>query len=125
MYVRYACLIQLVVRHTHSSVTFCRKSMSTGTDGKVSVNQGIYGLQLAKKDASLNSVKSQFAQLKEDFLYNEGVLRERDIELADLEEHLHQTVEQFARCKEAEREATASSAAAKSELLIEVERYKL
>ena len=38
-------------------------------------------VQVEVKDAQLAQLRSQFGQLKDDFLHNEGVLRERDAEL--------------------------------------------
>jgi septal ring factor EnvC (AmiA/AmiB activator) len=79
-------------------------------------------LQINKKTAALEEIQRQFQELKEDFLYNEGVLQERDDEICALESQLHRTTESHASAREKLHESELACKAAQSQLLIARDR---
>ena len=66
-------------------------------------------LQLDAKTAELASLQEQFRQLKEDFLHNEGILHERDEELAAYEASLRNVSQRLAQVEASEQSAVALS----------------
>lgn len=78
---------------------------------------------MESKTSDLVLLQSQFQQLKEDFLHNEGVLRERDEELEACEAKLRDAMSHLADSIQQQEAAQAVSSSAQSELSITKERY--
>lgn len=73
-------------------------------------------LQLEAKDGELRALRPQFEQLKGDFLHNEGVLRERDSELAAAEHALRAATAALDELRPRAAAAEEAAAIAQSQL---------
>jgi hypothetical protein len=80
-------------------------------------------LQVHQKTVALEELQCQFRELKDDFLYNEGVLQERDNEIAALESQLRRTTESHASTRTQLHESQLACRAAQSQLLIGRDRF--
>lgn len=78
--------------------------------------------QLEAKSGALEALQGQFAQLRDDFRFNLGVLDERDAELASYETAFRGMAADVAAARRQGQEAAAAAAAARSELSIVQER---
>lgn len=79
-------------------------------------------LQLKEKSEDLDLLQRQFNQLKEDFLYNEGVLQERDDEVECLEGQLKEFKASHTIVSQQKKDFELQASSAQSELLIERDR---
>ena len=75
-------------------------------------------MQIYKKTTALQEVQEQFRELKDDFLYNEGVLQERDDEIRKLEAYVQQESASTACIRKKLHESQVACSAAQSQLLI-------
>ena len=75
-------------------------------------------MQIYKKTLALEELQQRFKELKDDFLYNEGVLQERDDEIRALESRLQQETESHACVRKQLHESQVACSAAQSQLLI-------
>jgi chromosome segregation ATPase len=80
-------------------------------------------VQLKAKTDELGTLQCHFDQLKEDFLHNEGVLLERDDELAACEATLQDISDRLARSQAAEQSAASCAAALRTELGTQEQRH--
>lgn len=76
-------------------------------------------IQIYKKTDALDEVQQQFKELKDDFLYNEGVLQERDDEIRGLESQLQKSSASHASVRKQLHDSQVACSAAQSQLLIE------
>lgn len=79
-------------------------------------------VQVAAKDADFQTLKTQFEQLKADFLHNEGVVRERDDELSALEHRLSCLSSEADSLRQAATGAEAANALLQEQLNVERRR---
>jgi septal ring factor EnvC (AmiA/AmiB activator) len=71
----------------------------------------------------LKELQDRFQLLKEDFLYNEGVLQERDEEIHDLESRLHRVTADNTSIRQQLHEIENARSALESQYLMERDRY--
>lgn len=79
-------------------------------------------LQLQTKSEDLHTLQQQFNQLKEDFLYNEGVLQDRDDEIECMEGQLKELKASHTLVCERRKDLELQNASIQSQLLIERDR---
>lgn len=79
-------------------------------------------MQVHSKTVALEELELQFKELKEDFLYNEGVLQERDDEIRALESQLHRATESHTTVRKLLQEREEECSVVQSQLQVEQDR---